>query len=116
MASPPTRPEACTSSPATARWMQTPAAVTTATRSSGSRPAEPSRTTSPRATKRPCPARISISDLGGVLLLPDQGGAHPHEMVSAGKGGTVYLVDRDNMGGFNADSDQIVQELVNIFP
>jgi len=53
---------------------------------------------------------------GGVLLLPDQSGAHPHEMVSAGKGGTVYLVDRDHMGGFNSSTDQIVQELVNIFP
>ena len=53
---------------------------------------------------------------GGVLLLPDQSGAHPHEMISAGKGGTVYLVDRDNMGHYNASSDQIVQELVNIFP
>ena len=37
-------------------------------------------------------------------------------MVSAGKGGTVYLVDRDNMGGFNASADQIVQELPSIFP
>ena len=46
---------------------------------------------------------------GGVLLLPDQSGAHPHEMVSAGKNGTVYLVDRDNMGHFNSSSDQIVQ-------
>ena len=53
---------------------------------------------------------------GGVLLLPDQSGAHPHEMVSAGKNGTVYLVDRDNMGHYNASSDQIVQSLVNIFP
>jgi hypothetical protein len=53
---------------------------------------------------------------GGVLLLPDQGGAHPHEMVSAGKNGTVYLVDRDHMGGFNSGGDQIVQSLVNIFP
>jgi hypothetical protein len=53
---------------------------------------------------------------GGVLLLPDQGGAHAHEMVSAGKNGTVYLVDRDNMGHFNSSTDQIVQELVNIFP
>ena len=52
---------------------------------------------------------------GGVLLLPDQGGAHPHEMVSAGKNGTVYLVDRDNMGGFHSASDQIVQSLTNIF-
>jgi hypothetical protein len=53
---------------------------------------------------------------GGVLLLPDQGGAHPHEMVSAGKNGTIYLVDRDQMGGFNSGGDQIVQSLVNIFP
>ena len=53
---------------------------------------------------------------GGVLLLPDQSGAHPHEMVSAGKNGTVYLVDRDNMGHYNSSTDQIVQELVNIFP
>jgi hypothetical protein len=53
---------------------------------------------------------------GGVLLLPDQGGAHPHEMLSAGKDGSIYLVDRDNMGHFNASTDQIVQELVGIFP
>jgi hypothetical protein len=52
---------------------------------------------------------------GGVLLLPDQSGAHPHEMVSAGKNGTVYLVDRDNMGHYNLSSDNIVQSLVNIF-
>ena len=37
-------------------------------------------------------------------------------MVSAGKNNTMYLVDRDIMGGFNASTDQIVQSLVNIFP
>jgi hypothetical protein len=65
-------------------------------------------------------ATLASQDLdlgsGGVLLLPDQSGAHPHEMVSAGKDGTVYLVDRDNMGHFNPSTDQVVQELVNIFP
>jgi uncharacterized repeat protein (TIGR03806 family) len=48
---------------------------------------------------------------GGGLLLPDDAGssAHPHLMVGAGAG-KVYLVDRDNMGGFNGSSDsQIVQ-------
>ena len=40
---------------------------------------------------------------GGALLLPDQPGSHPHEMVSAGKNGTIYLVDRDNMGKFNSN-------------
>jgi chitodextrinase len=54
---------------------------------------------------------------GGVLLLPDQPGAHPHLMLSAGKNGTIDLIDRDNMGQFNAGSDsQIVQTLPNIFP
>jgi hypothetical protein len=52
---------------------------------------------------------------GGVLLLPDQSGAHQHEMVSAGKNATVYLVDRDNMGHYNASSNAIVQTLPNIF-
>ena len=52
---------------------------------------------------------------GGLLLLPDQPGSHPHEMVSAGKNGTIYLVDRDNMGKFNNNSDQIVQSISNIW-
>ena len=53
---------------------------------------------------------------GGVLLLPDQSGAHPHEMVSAGKNGTIYLVDRDNMGHYNPSQDRHGSVLVNIFP
>ena len=38
---------------------------------------------------------------GGVMLLPDSLGstAHPHLMVGSGKQGTIYLVDRDNLGG-----------------
>ncbi|HEV2177444.1 MAG TPA: hypothetical protein VGW33_09620 [Terriglobia bacterium] len=50
---------------------------------------------------------------GGVVLLPDQPGAHPHLLVVAGKEGRIYLLDRDNLGHFNAASDtQVVQELV----
>jgi len=58
---------------------------------------------------------------GGILLLPDQPGAHPHELISVGKEGTIYLVDRDQMtvGNqhycANCNSDpQIVQELPGI--
>ena len=52
---------------------------------------------------------------GGVVLLPDEAGsgAHPHLVVCAGKEGTLYLVDRENMGKFNAAGDiQIVQSLL----
>jgi hypothetical protein len=42
---------------------------------------------------------------GGPLLLPDQSGPHPHLAVVAGKGGTLYLVDRDHLGRYQAASD-----------
>ena len=52
---------------------------------------------------------------GGVLLVPDQAGAHPHEVIGCGKGPGVYLVDRDNMGRHQTTSDsQIIQSLTNI--
>jgi chitodextrinase len=54
-------------------------------------------------------------DAGGMILLPDQPGPHRHLLVSAGKNGSIYLVDRDNMSHYHA-SDQNVQTLVDIFP
>lgn len=56
-------------------------------------------------------------DLGssGALLLPDVAGSptHPHLLVSGSKEGRIYLIDRDNMGHFQAGGDnQIVQSLV----
>ena len=51
---------------------------------------------------------------GGVLLLPDQtSGGHTHLLVQAGKQGSIYLVDRDNMGGYSTTSDNVVQEITN---
>ena len=47
---------------------------------------------------------------GGVLLLPDQAGPHQRLLVQAGKTGTLYVVDRDNMGGYHT-TDGIVQEI-----
>jgi hypothetical protein len=48
---------------------------------------------------------------GGPMLLPDSAGsaAHPHLIIGAGKEGTLYLVDRDNMGHFSAATNNIVQ-------
>jgi hypothetical protein len=51
---------------------------------------------------------------GGVLVLPDQPGPIPHLMVGGGKGGTLYLINRDNLGqycnGCNSDT-QVVQSI-----
>jgi len=48
---------------------------------------------------------------GGVLILPDSAGsaAHQHLLVGAGKEGTIYLIDRDNMGKFSPYTDNTVQ-------
>lgn len=49
---------------------------------------------------------------GGPLLLPDQLTGPPHLILGAGKEGTIYVLDRDNMGKFSTLNDsQIVQEL-----
>ena len=58
---------------------------------------------------------ISMNDLDlsscGVMALPDQTGTHPHELIASGKQGTIYVIDRDNMGQFNMMTDQVIQEL-----
>ncbi|MGH9354746.1 MAG: hypothetical protein ACRD10_01285, partial [Terriglobia bacterium] len=51
---------------------------------------------------------------GGPVLLVDQAtGSHPHLLISAGKNGTIYVINRDSMGHYNAANDsQIVQSVV----
>jgi len=48
---------------------------------------------------------------GGVVLFPLQTGSGPqHLLTEVGKEGTVYLIDRDNMGQYNSqNNNQIVQ-------
>jgi hypothetical protein len=51
---------------------------------------------------------------GGAILLPDvqdAGGLTKHLTVGAGKDAVIYVADRDNMGKFNQNSDQIYQEI-----
>jgi hypothetical protein len=54
---------------------------------------------------------------GGAMLLPDQtdaGGVTRHLAVGAGKDTNIYVVNRDNMGKFNASSNNAVyQEIPN---
>jgi len=48
---------------------------------------------------------------GGAVILPDQSGGGPvHLLFISSKSGTIYLIDRDNLGKFNSTSDQVVQE------
>jgi hypothetical protein len=49
---------------------------------------------------------------GGTLLLPDQPGPYPHELIQVGKEGSIYVVNRDNMGHYNSQNNsQIIQNL-----
>jgi hypothetical protein len=47
----------------------------------------------------------------GPMLLPDQSGAITHEALVGGKSGTMYLVNRDNMGHYSATADNVIQSL-----
>jgi hypothetical protein len=56
---------------------------------------------------------------GGELLLPDlvdAAGTTRHLVVGAGKDGNIYVVDRDTMGKFNANTNSIFQQLNNVLP
>ena len=50
-----------------------------------------------------------------ALILPDQAGPYPHELIAEGKEGTIYVLNRDNMGQFCSNcttgDTQIVQEI-----
>jgi PA14 domain/Chitobiase/beta-hexosaminidase C-terminal domain len=50
---------------------------------------------------------------GGVLLLPKEAGnrKYPALAIGAGKEGTIYLLDRSNLGKFDTVTDHIVAEL-----
>ena len=55
------------------------------------------------------------ADLGAsaLVLLPDDVGStqHRHLMISGGKVGMLYQVDRDTLGGFDEATNKIVQEI-----
>src|SRR5258708_2057035 len=47
---------------------------------------------------------------GAPLVLPDQKGPIPHLMLTADKSGQIYLLNRDNLGHFNAVKNPDVQD------
>jgi hypothetical protein len=50
------------------------------------------------------------------LILPDQSGSVPHELIASGKPGILYLINRDKMGSFHAGSDSQIVQSVPAFP
>ncbi|HKF05880.1 MAG TPA: Ig-like domain-containing protein [Candidatus Sulfotelmatobacter sp.] len=58
---------------------------------------------------------LSNNDLdlgsGALVLLPPQPGPYPNLGVLGGKGGMIYLINQDNLGGYNPVADQVVQEV-----
>jgi hypothetical protein len=62
---------------------------------------------------------VENADLGssGPMILPDQLSQRSHLLFGAAKNGSMYLVDRDEMGHFQSSSNnQIVQYLAHVFP
>ena len=55
------------------------------------------------------------SDVGssGPLLLPDQPGKYRHLLLQPTKDSTIYVIDRDQMGKFHRDTDDLV-EIIHI--
>lgn len=56
---------------------------------------------------------------GGALVLPDftdNSGLTRHLALGAGKDSNIYVVDRDSMGKFNPNANNVYQEIQGIFP
>jgi len=56
---------------------------------------------------------------GGLLLVPDQQGSHPHVLVQAGKEGRIVVLDRDNLGGYAAGASSntnALQDISDVIP
>jgi hypothetical protein len=61
------------------------------------------------------PLAANDQDMTGILLLPPQPGPNPKEMIAIGKEGTIYLLNRTQLGGLcttcTSGDTQIVQEI-----
>ena len=55
------------------------------------------------------------ADLTGLVVLPIHSGTYPREMIGIGKEGTIYLLNRDQLGGLctscTSGDTQIVEEI-----
>jgi hypothetical protein len=47
----------------------------------------------------------------GTVILPDQPGPYPHELIASGKQGIVYVLNRDSLGTYSPNDAGVVQEV-----
>ena len=45
---------------------------------------------------------------GGAMILPDQSGSTPHLAVAAGKAGTMFFMNEDDLGGYSATENNVL--------
>ncbi len=48
---------------------------------------------------------------GSLIVVPDQTGPYPHELIACGKPTPIYVLNRDSMGHRGTSSDNILQRL-----
>ncbi len=47
---------------------------------------------------------------GSPIIMPDNPSQYPHELIGGGKDGRIFVMNRDNMGGYQS-SDHVIQEV-----
>lgn len=52
---------------------------------------------------------------GANVLMPDNSSSTPHEIIGGGKDGRAFVVNRDNMGSFSVDANNVI-ETVQVCP
>jgi hypothetical protein len=50
---------------------------------------------------------------GGALLVPDQPGPRPHLLIGGSKDGTLYVLNRDNLGHYRPRRNRAPQTIPN---
>jgi len=45
---------------------------------------------------------------GGIMVLPDQAGSIPHLAVAAGKEGSMFLMNEDDLGGYSPNNNNVL--------
>jgi hypothetical protein len=55
--------------------------------------------------------RANDADLGSgaAILMPDNPSSTPHEIIGGGKDGRIFVVNRDNLGGFSPTVNNVIQ-------